>query len=202
MSVYFTDIQQERIEKEDEHNILILGSTGSGKTTFLKQMQIIHGNGLGDISTRMDKKPLIAGNIVSAMGTLIRKMTLAQENQLHAIEALSKAVGRVSRMPNFHKEATFGAMRYDEKLVQDRADDIKLLWDCEPIQATYERRNEFQIVECAQYFLSKVHEVMQPGYVPTDDDILQIRDQTIGITDYQFQMHSGGRDRKLLMVSI
>ena len=165
-------------------------------------MQIIQGSGLGDISTRMDKKPLIAGNIVSAMGTLIREMSSVQENQLHDIEELSKAVGRLSRMPNFPKEATFGAMRYNEKLVQERADDIKLLWDCEPIQATYERRNEFQIVECARYFLPKVHEVMQPRYVPTDNDILQIRDQTIGIADYQFQMLFGGRDRKLLMVSI
>ena len=165
-------------------------------------MQIIQGSGLGDISTRMDKKPLIAGNIVSAMGTLIREMSSVQENQLHDIEELSEAVGRLSRMPNFPHEATSNSMRYDEKLVLERADDIKLLWECEPIYTTYKRRNEFQIVECAQYFLSKVHEVMHPDYVPTDDDILQIREQTIGIVEHTFQMKGGGLNRKLIMVGI
>jgi len=148
------------------------------------------------------KKPLIAGNIVSAIGTLVREMSFVQENQLHDIEELSEAVGRLSRMPNFPQESNAEAMRYDEKLVLDRADDIKLLWDSEPIQTTYKRRNEFQIVECARYFLSKVHEVMEPDYVPTDDDILQIRIQTIGINEHVFNMKGGGANRKLIMIDV
>ena len=105
-------------------------------------------------------------------------------------------------MPHFPHEATSNSMRYDEKVVLERADDIKLLWDSEPIQTTYKRRNEFQIVECARYFLSKVHEVMEPDYVPTDDDILQIRIQTIGINEHVFNMKGGGANRKLIMVGI
>ena len=198
----FSELKKDRARMSEEHRILILGCGEAGKSTFIKQMEIIHAQGLGDNSARLDKKPLIAGNIVSAIGTLVREMSFVQENQLHDIEALSEAVGRLSRMPNFPQESNAEAMRYDEKLVLDRADDIKLLWDSEPIQTTYKRRNEFQIVECARYFLSKVHEVMEPDYVPTDDDILQIRIQTIGINEHVFNMKGGGANRKLIMVGI
>ena len=199
---FFSELKKDRARMSEEHRILILGCGEAGKSTFIKQMEIIHANGLGDDSARLEKKPLIAGNIVSAMGTLVREMSFVQENQLHDIEALSEAVGRLSRMPNFPQENTAHAMRYDEKLVLDRADDIKLLWECEPIQTTYKRRNEFQIVECARYFLSKVHDVMQPNYVPSDDDILQIRVQTTGIVEHEFLMKGGGANRKLIMVDI
>ncbi|MCP3852786.1 MAG: hypothetical protein GY694_21545, partial [Gammaproteobacteria bacterium] len=90
----------------EEHRILILGCGEAGKSTFIKQMEIIHAAGLGDDSARLDKKPLIAGNIVSAMGTLIRCMSFVQENQLHDNDELSEAVGRLSRMPNFPQENT------------------------------------------------------------------------------------------------
>ena len=60
------------------------------------------------------------------------------------------------------------------------ADDIQILWESQPIQEAYERRNEFQIVECAKYFLTKVHEVMHEDYVPTEDDIVNTRVRTVG----------------------
>ena len=81
--------------------------------------------------------------------------------------------------------------------ILQRADDIKLLWESSPIQTTYARRNEFQIVECARYFLSKVHEVLHPDYVPTEQDLLQMRMQTIGIIEYKFEMQK----HTLVMVS-
>ena len=60
------------------------------------------------------------------------------------------------------------------------ADDIQILWESQPIQEAYERRNEFQIVECAKYFLTKVHQVMHEDYVPTEDDIVNTRVKTVG----------------------
>ena len=156
-------------------------------------MQIIHSDGLGDGEKRKDKMPQITKNIMEAIITLIKEMSFVQENQLHENDELSEAVGRIGLMED--KDLT-------PEGVLERADDIKLLWESEPIQTTYARRNEFQIVECARYFLSKVHEVMQPDYVPSDDDILQIRVQTIGINEHVFNMKGGGANRKLIMVGI
>ena len=70
----------------------------------------------------------------------------------------------------------------------ESADDIKALWESEEIQATYQRRNEFQIEECAHYFISKVHQCMEKSYVPTDQDMVQTRERTTGIVEHHFQM--------------
>jgi len=70
----------------------------------------------------------------------------------------------------------------------ESADDIKALWESEEIKATFLRRNEFQIEECARYFISKVHQVMEKSYVPTDQDMVQTRERTTGIVEHHFQM--------------
>ena len=91
---------------------------------------------------------------------------------------------------------------YPPEAIMENAEDIKLLWESETIQETYERRSAFQIVECARYFLSRVMEVMQPDYIPIDDDLLQTRQQTIGIVEYKFNMKDkDGKRRTLKMVS-
>ena len=88
-------MKKEREQREDEHRILILGCGEAGKSTFIKQMQIIHSDGLGNEDKRKDKKPLIADNIMQAILTLIQEMSFVQENQLHDNDELAGAVARV-----------------------------------------------------------------------------------------------------------
>jgi len=187
------DLRKEKESRDDEHRILILGCGEAGKSTFIKQMQIIHSDGLGNEEKRKDKKPLIADNIMSAILTLISEMSFVQENQLHDNDELANAVARVGKLEDQNNTP---------EIVFERADDIKLLWESEPIQITYTRRSEFQIVECAKYFLSKVHEVLSPDYVPTDQDLLQTRQRTVGIVEYKFEMDGGGRKRTLIMIDV
>ena len=185
-------MRKDKQKKSEEHRILILGCGEAGKSTFIKQMQIIHSDGLGNESKRKEKMGIIIDNIMEAIITLIKEMSFVQENELHETVEYSDAVERLCNIhhTNFTQEDIF-----------QRADDIKLLWESSPIQTTYARRNEFQIVECARYFLSKVHEVLHPDYVPTEQDLLQMRMQTIGIIEYKFEMQGGGKRRTLVMVS-
>ena len=67
--------------------------------------------------------------------------------------------------------------------ILSRADDINLLWRSKQIQDVYQRRNKFQIVECAQYFLDRVHEVSRNDYDITQQDIVQARIRTTGNLD-------------------
>ena len=89
-------MKKEQASKEDEHRILILGCGEAGKSTFIKQMQIIHSDGLGNEDKRKDKKPLIADNIMQAILTLIQEMSFVQDNQLHDNDELAAAVARHS----------------------------------------------------------------------------------------------------------
>ena len=58
-------------------------------------------------------------------------------------------------------------------------------------------------MECAKYFLSRAQAVLQPGYVPNDQDILQCRAKTTGIVEHDFTLktRSGHEEKKLILVS-
>lgn len=55
-------------------------------------------------------------------------------------------------------------------------------------QLTYERNNEYQLIDCAKYFLDQVHKIKQPDYTPNEQDILRCRVLTSGIFETRFQV--------------
>lgn len=54
-----------------EPKLLILGSSDSGKSTLLKQLKIIHGNGFTDAEKELSKCGIIH-NIITALATLLK----------------------------------------------------------------------------------------------------------------------------------
>ena len=78
----------------NEHRILILGAGEAGKSTFIKQMKIIHAEGLGNNEEKMQQKPLIASNIMSAINTLINQMSFDQESKFYDDTNLVDALSR------------------------------------------------------------------------------------------------------------
>ena len=64
---------------------------------------------------------------------------------------------------------------------------IKLLWSHPTIQKAYERRNEFQLIDSAAYFLNALDRICATDYDPTDDDVLRTRVRTCGIYKIEFE---------------
>ena len=64
---------------------------------------------------------------------------------------------------------------------------LKYLWLNKSIQMAYERRNEFQIIDSASYFLNDLDRVCAPDYQPTDNDVLRTRVRTTGIVKIEFE---------------
>ncbi|VDN11036.1 unnamed protein product [Dibothriocephalus latus] len=60
------------------------------------------------------------------------------------------------------------------------------IWKDEGVQECYERSNEYQLIDCAKYFLERTAELGKPDYIPTEQDILRCRVLTSGIFETKF----------------
>ncbi|CAN7980035.1 unnamed protein product [Ixodes pacificus] len=135
--------RQLRKDKRDarrELKLLLLGTGESGKSTFIKQMRIIHGHGYNE----EDKKgfiKLVYQNIFMAMQSMIKAMDMLKiqytnpDNIEHA-----NLVGTV----DYETVTTF-----DGPYVVA----IKKLWADGGIQECYDRRREYQLTDSAKYGL-------------------------------------------------
>ncbi|XP_055708183.1 guanine nucleotide-binding protein G(q) subunit alpha isoform X4 [Phlebotomus papatasi] len=170
--------RQLRRDKRDarrELKLLLLGTGESGKSTFIKQMRIIHGSGYSDEDKRGFIK-LVYQNIFMAMQSMIRAMDLLKiqysvpHNQDNA---------ELIRSVDFETVTTF-----EPPYVQA----IKDLWSDAGIQECYDRRREYQLTDSAKYYLMEIDRVAAPNYLPTEQDILRVRVPTTGIIEYPFDL--------------
>ncbi|KAM6105914.1 guanine nucleotide-binding protein subunit alpha-14 [Pterocles gutturalis] len=172
--------RQLRRDKRDarrELKLLLLGTGESGKSTFIKQMRIIHGSGY----TEEDRKgftKLVYQNIFTAMQAMIRAMdTLkirytSKENEESAQMIKEVEVDKVTVLERKQVEA------------------IKKLWEDPGIQECYDRRREYQLSDSTKYYLTDLDRIAMPSFVPTQQDILRVRVPTTGIIEYPFDLEN------------
>jgi guanine nucleotide-binding protein G(q) subunit alpha len=155
----------------------LLGTGESGKSTFIKQMRIIHGTGYSDDDKRGFIK-LVYQNIFMAMNSMIRAMeTLKIPYKNPDNEENSKLVKQI----DYETVTTFERQYVDA---------IRTLWADPGIQECYDRRREYQLTDSAKYYLDGIDEIARPDYLPTLQDILRVRVPTTGIIEYPFDLDS------------
>jgi predicted AAA+ superfamily ATPase len=67
----YLEYERKEFEKyKAEPKVLILGSSDSGKSTLLKQLKILHGDGFSEQEKELSRRGII-GNIINAIGTLL-----------------------------------------------------------------------------------------------------------------------------------
>ncbi|KAI0711965.1 G-protein alpha subunit [Cerioporus squamosus] len=70
--------------------------------------------------------------------------------------------------------------------------DIRELWELPAVKKLRDRRR-LKLEEWADYFLDTISRVANPGYIPTTEDILHARIQTMGVAEHVFDMSVHGR---------
>lgn len=64
---------------------------------------------------------------------------------------------------------------------------IESLWSDPVIPRLMERRDEFYLMDNAEYFLNSVARIATDTYIPTQEDVLHARSKTFGVSETRFQ---------------
>ncbi|XP_017263112.1 guanine nucleotide-binding protein G(q) subunit alpha [Kryptolebias marmoratus] len=171
--------QLRKDEKESlrEYKLLLLGTGESGKSTFIKQMRIIHGRGYSEEDRRGFTR-LVYQNIFTAMQAMIQAMNTLQIPYKYE---LNKANATMVSRVDVEKVTT---------LTNPYVDALKSLWSDLGVQECYSRRREYQLSDSAKYYLNDLARIGDSSYLPTQQDILRVRVPTTGITEYPFDLES------------
>ncbi|XP_064172399.1 guanine nucleotide-binding protein subunit alpha-13-like [Anguilla rostrata] len=163
--------------------ILLLGAGESGKSTFLKQMRIIHGQDF-DQRAKEEFRATIYSNVIKGVRVLVDargKLHIPWgdgSNQAHG-DAMLGLDTRSALLP---------CGMVESKLFQQCLPSLRALWADSGIQQAYDRRREFQLGESVKYFLDHLDKLGEPDYLPSQQDILLARKPTKGIHEYDFQI--------------
>jgi guanine nucleotide-binding protein G(s) subunit alpha len=159
------------------HRLLLLGAGESGKSTIVKQMRILHVNGFGP-EERKQKIEDIKKNVrdailtvTGAMSTLNPPVTLENSSNKAKVDYIQDKAS--------HNDYDYPPIFYEY---------TEILWKDKGVQSAFERSNEYQLIDCAQYFLDRVHIIKQPEYSPSEQDILRCRVLTSGIFETKFSV--------------
>ncbi|KAL1916764.1 uncharacterized protein VTP21DRAFT_5468 [Calcarisporiella thermophila] len=200
-------LTEERMDmvRDKSAKILLLGSAESGKTTVLKQIRLLHGDNLA--SLRGHFKHVVYLNILHAIHSLAVAMlknhiapTSANATEaLHTIvnlETLAEPIlwdGKlilgapfVPGQPPPHPGSVFQREEYIGSLFHATVPAILTLWADESVQDVYKMGIAEGLQDTAKYFLDNVERMASYDYAPIDDDIVQARVRSWGISEHCF----------------
>ncbi|KAE9421563.1 hypothetical protein Angca_004721 [Angiostrongylus cantonensis] len=161
--------------------LLLLGAGECGKSTVLKQMQILHSNGFTEEEIN-EKKAIVYSNVTASICTILKAM----DNVLHIpLEDSSKEIQpRATIVVEMGYHGLNGkclCVNVNTGLLSNPMSDPG-------VKKAYEMRSEYQLTDSAKYFLDSCARVSEPGYRPTEQDILYSRVATTGVVEVKFKI--------------
>ena len=162
---------QEHTQDEEVNKLLLLGAGESGKSTLFKQMiQVrstthtfhsatarvhvcshfllcraaqIYGKGFPE-SERKTFIPIIHNNVITSMKTLVQQ---------------APNYGTISADAEEAKRFCDNELKGDEEVDERVAQVLATLWKDDGVQAAWQNRSKFQLMDSAMYFFEKILEV-------------------------------------------
>ncbi|GAA54466.1 Guanine nucleotide-binding protein G(i) subunit alpha [Clonorchis sinensis] len=168
-------IRQDAEKAMKQVKLLLLGAGECGKSTVLKQMKIIHGQGYQE-AERKEYVCIIFANIVQSMIKILK-----------AMESLEIAPDSFDPEVELKTLNGFLANVEDGHFPDDLANVLRRLWSCNSVQQCFARSKEYQLNDSAEYYMKSLDRIAAPGYTPTEQDVLRSRVKTTGIVESGFR---------------
>jgi len=164
------------------HKLLFLGSGGSGKSTFFKQLRCIHGRGFSDKDRRVYKEH-ISAQIVEQINRSVECIPYHNERLPEDCEPLRLT-------PEGEISAKYLESIGQEVLVNEEvAAHIETLWREDAIRQIYKNRAIYHIDDSSAYFFDHILRIGElASYTPTNEDILYVRYRTTGVIEWSFSI--------------
>ncbi|XP_067936449.1 guanine nucleotide-binding protein G(s) subunit alpha isoforms short-like [Watersipora subatra] len=171
-------IKDDKQKYKATHRLLLLGAGESGKSTIVKQMKILHIQGGFQEGEKREKIPDIKRNLRDAILTITGAMPILDPPVELGDSSNQKSydyIQNVSSLPDF---------TYPKEFFEH----AEALWSDSGVQHCFTRSNEYQLIDCAQYFLDRLSEIKLDQYIPNEQDILRCRVLTSGIFETKFNV--------------
>ena len=163
-------------ESEFIIKLLLLGAGESGKSTFVKQMKIIHGDGYSTDELNSFTS-IIHDNLLTSMVQVIKamdKLNISLQNPSNQVIA--------SKIINF-------SIFFEGRMMipPEIGEKMKLLWQDDGFQKCLKHAVEYQLSDSAPYFFHRMDKILDPSYTLNEQDVLRSRVQTTGIVETSFK---------------
>lgn len=215
--------------------LLLLGTGESGKSTILKQMKLIHGDGFSSHERSLYAQVMweqaftqmmeivrqarflgIALDCDNPGSVLNSHIALLSKAATHHNDSVKKDWDELfedirsqrmfnenEKLPMFYTDSQpqFADNDFNVALEERSqiADAISKLWTKDAgIKRCFARSNEYQLEDAASYYFENVHKLADPDYLATNEDVIQGRIKTTGITVHPFRV--GDQDLNIIDV--
>jgi len=175
-------IAEQKKKRASEIRLLLLGAGESGKSTIAKQLKILHKGGFTH-EEKQSYTSAIHQNIWDSIGLVYQASKALEVN--------------IKKKDNRHFAEKF-LEPFPGKISPEMAEPIELLWADGGVQKLYARRNEFQLIDSAGYYIPEVRRISALDYIPSEQDILRVRVQTTGIIETSFVIEG----KKFVLVDV
>ena len=172
-------IERQRKANSNVYRLLLIGTAEGGKSTIVKQMRIIHGAGYTS-SDRIHYRNIVH---VTTIKSLLAILAAMEKFHIHLSDpSRVEDVNQFSEMTRNQKQTRCK----DLVITREMGELMIRLWHDECIQRCFHRSREYQLNDSAGHFLNNLHRLFQTDYIPTEEDVLKSRVQTIGVNETQF----------------
>jgi len=163
-------LKEERKAINNKMKLLLLGTGDAGKSTFSKQMKVIHKDGF-------------------TKAELEKYIDILRDNCIYGMNKLLFACNEWAvEIPKKHKPQVDLVMNSTE-LTEEVANAIQALWESEFVGKVFERSNDIQLPGGASgtaYYIKHAGRFARRDYIPTQDDVIRAKLRTTGISEITF----------------